>query len=120
MFTRVDLLLQDLLDCPPAVRTLDFSGGLDGVLVLLFVFDARLVMRQRAQTMICVMVLNQKKLRHSPWRVVPGGLTEGQDSMALLLAHDDKSGFTQTLFDLQRGTGTTTLEYEGKRLAVHV
>jgi hypothetical protein len=120
VFVKVNLLIQDLLDCPTVHSTLDFGGHLEGRLVLLFVYDARMVMRQRAQTMICVMVLNQRVMRHTPWRVIPAGLYEGQDSNALLLGHDEQSGLIQTLLDLQSGHDDLQLTFKGQRLAVSV
>ena len=79
---------------------MDFTGKLQGILVLLVTFDARKVMKQYHQTMWAVRVANLRKISHSPRSITPVGISEGHDHNEDLVGHDRQCEFISKILAL--------------------
>jgi hypothetical protein len=85
---------------------MDFSDKkLTNKLIVMISFDARKVMKQTHQTMICMRIVNLRNLSWSLQAIIPLGVYEGPDSNKLLYEHTKQSMTFQHLFDLQNTEG---------------
>ena len=118
-FFNVIALLQNALDTPTVWSSMDFSGKLAGILLVVVGCDARKVMAQYHQNMFFGRIVNLTKISSSPQAIIPFGLSEGFDKNEMIDEHNKQSGTFLNLLALRDGK-VTLKSPDGKDLTVHL